>query len=117
MKNEGLKSEKSLILSRKGKTLIMITLLLVCSAGLVFAAGDDFGINEFLGQVKTFIMAIGGGLIILSISIWAIKGITTKTVTPDGWKQLVTIFGCGVLLLVGPAIVSSVFGSLGGVNI
>lgn len=103
------------ITEKRKKAIITIFMLIVALSSL-FAA-DDFGFNEYLGKVKTFLMAIGGGLLIISLALWAIKGLIARNITPQDWKSIGIMGLCGVLLIIGPQIISSVFSSLGGTDI
>ena len=101
--------------SSSRKLCITVMMMLLITAPL-FAA-DDYGFNEYMGKVKTFLMAIGGALLLVSLSIWAIKAVWTKNITPEDKKAITVMAMGGIILVIGPTIVSSVFGSLGGSNI
>lgn len=96
--------------------IVMSAALMLLSSAQLFAA-DDFGFNEYFGKVKAFLMAIGGALLIVSLGTWAIKAITSKDIRPEDKKGLIIMGVGGILLIVGPTIVSTVFSSLGGTNI
>lgn len=103
-------------MNRKVKRMLTIALLLVVCSAMLFAA-DDFGFNEYLGKVKSFFTAIGGALLLISVSIWAIKAIIVKNIGPNDWKAIAMVGVGGVLLIVAPTVISTVFSGLGGTSI
>lgn len=98
------------------KKLIVSSAMMLISLSSLFAA-DDFGFNEYLGKIKSFLMAIGGGLLVISLALWAIKGLIKRNLQPEDWKSIGIMGLCGVLLIIGPQIITSVFSGLGGTDI
>lgn len=95
------------------KKRFFLILIMIALATSLFAAGDDFGFNEYIGKVKTFLTAIGGGLLLVSLGTWAIKAIITKNISPEDKKAIIVMAVGGILLIVGSTIVSTVFSGLG----
>ena len=98
------------------KKLIASNAMMLISLSSLFAA-DDFGFYEYLGKIKSFLMAIGGGLLVISLALWAIKGLIKRNLQPEDWKSIGIMGLCGVLLIIGPQIITSVFSGLGGTDI
>lgn len=101
---------------RNSRMVALTSAMIVLSSTPLFAA-DDFGFNEYFGKVKSFLIAIGGALLVISLGWWAIKAIVSKNITPEDKKGIIIMALGGILLIVGPTIVSTVFSSLGGTNI
>ncbi len=103
-------------MKKNNKRIVSITSMLVLVSTALFAA-DDYGFNEYMGKVKSFLMAIGGALLLVSLCMWAIKAVWTKNITPEDKKSITIMAIGGIILIIGPTIVSSVFSTLGGTNI
>lgn len=103
-------------MSKGMKRFLAVAEICLFTSVMLFAA-DDFGFNEYLGQIKSFLIAIGGALLLISVSIWAIKAIIVKNVSPNDWKAIAFVGIGGVLLIVAPTVVTSLFSGLGGTNI
>lgn len=101
----------------KRKRIVAIAIMLILVSVSVFASGDDFGFNEYFGKVKTFLTAIGGALLIISGLLFAIKIFVFKNFTPEDKKAVILMLIGGILFVTIPTIVSSLFSTLGGVNI
>ena len=93
-----------------------MAVMMLLSLSSLYAA-DDYGFNEYLGKVKSFFIAIGGGLLVISLALWAIKGLIKRNLQPEDWKSIGIMGLCGVLLIIGPQIITSVFSGLGGTDI
>ncbi len=98
------------------KRIVSVSLILILASTALFAA-DDFGFNEYLGKIKNFLMAIGGGLLIISLFFWALKAIVIKNITTADKTALMIMGIGGITLIIGPTVISNIFNALGGTNI
>ena len=56
-------------------------------------------------------MAIGAGLLVLSLGTWAVKAIIKKNIAPEDWKAIGVMAMGGVVLIIAPTLVETIFGS------
>lgn len=94
------------------KRFLTVMLLLFCV--ITTLSADDNGsdtINSSLNVVKGIVYSIGGACIVLSIALWAIKGIIKKNIEPRDWQAIVVILACGVLLVIAPTIAKAIVGT------
>ncbi len=110
---------KKLGKGNKKKYLVFLLFIAMAVSPLLAASNsDDYGINSALGVLKGIIYAIGGACIVVSLSLWALKGIIKKSIEPRDWTAIIVILGCGVLLLVAPTLAQAIVGDgLGGFEI
>lgn len=88
------------------KRVVSFVLICLMAVNMVFAAGDDLGIGEYLGKIRSFFLAIGGGLLVISLGIWAIKTFITRDISPKDWKAIGVMAVGGVVLILAPTIIS-----------
>ena len=69
------------------KFLAMTAMVATSMSRMVFAAADDLGITGYLDSIRAILMAIGAGLLVLSLGTWAVKAIIKKNVAPEDWKD------------------------------
>lgn len=100
------------ILSSSGKKYLMTIATFTASMSRVlFAAADDLGITDYLDSVRSILMAIGAGLLVLSLGTWAVKAIIKKNVDTQEWKAIGVMAMGGVVLIIAPSLVDAIFGS------
>lgn len=104
------------MIRKEGKRLTVFLFVMMTAMAALFAAGDDFGFNEYLQKIPPFFNAIGGICLVISIGTWAIKAIVSKNITPEDKKAMIVMAVGGILLLVAGNVVSGLFGELGGVS-
>ena len=91
--------------------LAMTAAVAISMSRMVFAAADDLGITGYLNSIRSILMAIGAGLLVLSLGTWAVKAIIKKNVTPEDWKAIGVMAMGGVVLIIAPSLVDAIFGS------
>ena len=106
------RNSKKAMLTPTGKKLLSSTTVVVASMSrMLFAAADDLGITDYLDSIRTILMAIGAGLLVLSLGTWAVKAIVKKNVAPEDWKAIGVMAMGGVVLIIAPSLVDAIFGS------
>lgn len=98
--------------SKRIVTSIFVSLL---SMTALFADAS-LGFNNYFKQIIGFLQAIGGVLLIASVGIWALKAIVQRNIKPEDWKAIAFTAVGGIVLIIAPTIVGSVFSDLGGLN-
>ena len=91
-----------------------IALAAACGSSMsrmLFAAADDLGITGYLSTIRSILMAIGAGLLVLSLGTWAVKAIIKKNVDQQDWKAIGVMAMGGVVLIIAPSLVTAIFGS------
>ena len=68
--------------------LAMTATVAASMSRMLFAAGDDLGITAYLDTIRSILMAIGAGLLVLSLGTWAVKAIIKKNIAPEDWKAI-----------------------------
>lgn len=96
---------------RMSRCLILLVMMLTVASSSLFAATGDFGFSEYFQVIIDWMTAIGGILILLSLCIWGVKAIVMRDITPRDWKAIAVIGIGGIILVLGPQIVSGIFGS------
>lgn len=106
------KKDGKVILSPSQKRfLTMTTTVAVSMSRMLFASADDLGITAYLDSIRTILMAIGAGLLVLSLGTWAVKAIIKKNIAPEDWKAIGVMAMGGVVLIIAPSLVEAIFGS------
>ena len=106
------KKVKTVILSpSKRRFLAAMATVAASMSRTLFAAADDLGITAYLDTVRSILMAIGAGLLVLSLGTWAVKAIIKKNIAPEDWKAIGVMAMGGVVLIIAPSLVEAVFGS------
>ena len=109
-----MKKEKRAVNSlspRSRKFLAMTAMAATSMSRMVFAAADDLGITGYLDSIRAILMAIGAGLLVLSLGTWAVKAIIKKNIAPEDWKAIGVMAMGGVVLIIAPTLVETIFGS------
>ena len=97
----------------KTKRVISLALLMALAMTSVFASsGNDFGFNAYMTSIKTWMTAIAGGLLVLSLIIWGVKAAITRNIQPNDWKALAVIIVGGVVIILAAQIIGGIFGDL-----
>lgn len=96
----------------KHRKAIAFVFMSLMAMNFVFAASEDFGFNEYFAKIRTFLVAIGGVLLVVSICLWAIKAIVKRDIEPKDWKAIGIMFIGGILLILAPTIIGSIFDGL-----
>ena len=91
--------------------LAMTATVAASMSRMLFAAGDDLGITAYLDTIRSILMAIGAGLLVLSLGTWAVKAIIKKNIAPEDWKAIGVMAMGGVVLIIAPTLVETIFGS------
>ena len=108
-KNQKMKS--SPLFSERGKKFLALTAAAAASTGRMLFAANDLGITSYLNTIRSLLMAIGAGLLVLSLGTWAVKAIIKKNVSPEDWKAIGVMAMGGVALIIAPSLVDAVFGT------
>ena len=98
-------------LSPKSKKFLAMTTTATASMTRMLFASDNLGITSYLDSIRSILMAIGAGLLVLSLGTWAVKAIIKKNVTPEDWKAIGVMAMGGVVLIIAPTLVETIFGS------
>ena len=99
-------------LSPTSKRFLAMTASVATSMSkMVFAAADDLGITGYLNAMRSVVIAIGAGVLVLSLGRLAVKAIIKKNVTPEDWKAIGVMAMGGVVLIIAPSLVDAIFGS------
>ncbi len=103
--------ETRILTSSCRKYLMTIAVFASSMSRLLFAAADDLGIIDYLDSVRSILLAIGAGLLVLSLGTWAVKAILKKNVDTQEWKAIGVMAMGGVVLIIAPSLVDAIFGS------
>ena len=106
------KKDRAVILSPSQRRLLAAAATVTASMSkMLFAAGDDRGITAYLDTIRSILMAIGAGLLVLSLGTWAVKAIIKKNIAPEDWRAIGVMAMGGVVLIIAPTLVETIFGS------
>lgn len=98
-------------LSPRSRKFLAVTTMAATSMTRMLFASDNLGITSYLDSIRSILMAIGAGLLVLSLGTWAVKAIIKKNVTPEDWKAIGVMAMGGVVLIIAPTLVETIFGS------
>ncbi len=106
------KKDRAVILSPSQRRFLATAATVTASMSkMLFAAADDLGITAYLDTIRSILMAIGAGLLVLSLGTWAVKAIIKKNIAPEDWKAIGVMAMGGVVLIIAPTLVETIFGS------
>lgn len=111
MKEKRTENGAFLLTPGKRKFIAMTASAVGSASRALFASGDDLGITGYLDSVRTILMAIGAGLLVLSLGTWAVKAIIKKNVDSQDWKAIGVMAMGGVVLIIAPSLVDAIFGT------